>query len=327
MRRLLAAFFATLVAAACGARTGLPVDRPPPGGATRTGGTGGTGGAGGNEGLGGFVILPDAGPADALPDALPDAPVASDCAEAGVTFIYVITAENTLWTFYPPTAQFTPIGTIACPGESTSPFSMGVDRQGIAWVVFSSGNLYRVDTANAQCTATPYAADQLGWVTFGMAFATTLTGPGDTLFVTESSYTQVSKGLGKIDLQTFQLDFLAPVVLPPPPTPSFAVELTGTGDGRLYGFSLDQPGPGSHVSQIDEVTGAVLDTFALPQVGDAASSFAFAYWGGDFYLFTAAGNTPPTTVTRYVPSTSEVGPVAMLGGAVVGVGVSTCAPE
>jgi hypothetical protein len=201
---------------------------------------------------------------------------------------------------------------------------MGVDRQGIAWVVFMDGTLFRVDTASAACELSPYPTDQLGWLTFGMAFAaTTDAGSSDALFVAESSYQHASLGLGRIDLTSFALKAIGPFA----PPLSNAVELTGTGDGRLYAFSLNSGAAGSHLSQIDETSGKILGDVSLPTVGTPNSSFAFAYWGGDFYFFTAPQSAASTTVTRYRPGDGSVTPVASLAETVVGVGVSTCAPQ
>src|SRR5438477_1672240 len=96
--------------AACGARTGLPTqDRQPGGGGT----------------------APDAGhdaARDVEKDVEPDV-VITDCRDAGLTYIYVITTENDLYSFYPPNDAFSYVGTIACPAAGGStPFSMGVDR-------------------------------------------------------------------------------------------------------------------------------------------------------------------------------------------------------
>jgi hypothetical protein len=59
---------------------------------------------------------------------------------------------------------------------------------------------------------------------------------------------------------------------------------------------------------------------------DIAGGWAFAFWGGDFYTFTApSGNT---LVQRYRPSDGSVVTVSSLAGRqVVGAGVSTCAPQ
>ena len=107
----------------------------------------------------------------------------NDCPDAGSTLIYVITEQNNLLSFYPPTSAFKPIGTIACPGAAGStPFSMAVNRTGIAYVVFSpSGQLFRVSTANASCEPTPFVAGQEGFpTTFGMGFSANADG-GETL--------------------------------------------------------------------------------------------------------------------------------------------------
>jgi hypothetical protein len=65
------------------------------------------------------------------------------CPDAGSTLVYLMTSQNVLVSFYPPTATFTTIGTIICPDPGTdTPFSMAVDRAGIAYVVFESGSLF-----------------------------------------------------------------------------------------------------------------------------------------------------------------------------------------
>jgi len=55
------------------------------------------------------------------------------------------------------------------------------------------------------------------------------------------------------------------------------------------------------------------------------NGWAFAFWGGDFYTFTApSGNT---VVTRYRPSDGSITQVAQMQSIIVGAGVSTCAPQ
>jgi hypothetical protein len=55
------------------------------------------------------------------------------------------------------------------------------------------------------------------------------------------------------------------------------------------------------------------------------SGWAFAFWGGDFWVFTApAGDS---RITRFRPSDGSVTTVVdSLGAIIVGAGVSTCAP-
>lgn len=84
----------------------------------------------------------------------PDAP--NPCPDAGSTLVYVITTQNVLLSFYPPTAEFRTIGTIACPVTvpGDDPFSMAVNHTGVAYVAFESGNVFKVSTLTAACEAT-----------------------------------------------------------------------------------------------------------------------------------------------------------------------------
>src|SRR5262249_39821542 len=76
---------------------------------------------------------------------------------AGSTFVYLMPSENVLVSFYPPTGTSTTIGTIMCPDPGTDiPFSMAVDRAGIAYVLFESGHLFRVSTRTAVCVPTKF---------------------------------------------------------------------------------------------------------------------------------------------------------------------------
>ena len=265
---------------------------------------------------------PEAAPDVTVVDATPPPSMTGNCVEAGITYVYAVTEQAALYRFYPPTASFDLIGFLDCVGETSTPFSMGVDRSGIAWVEYADGTLFRVDTANAHCTLSPYPTDQLGWNTFGMGFAANMDDGGETLYVAESSYTHPSKGLGYIDFKGYALRIVAPFK----PALFDAVELTGTGSGHLYAFSLNSQNDGSKIAEVDPLLGTVKTVANLPTVGTANSSFAFAYWGGDFYLFTGPGGGGVTEVDRYRPSDQSVVNVAILNDSVVGVGVSTCAP-
>jgi hypothetical protein len=313
---------ALALAAACGDRTGLLV---------------GTAEAPADAAAD-VVIHRDGGPdgdADAGSDALPpldgtfaDVVRPSICVDAGSTLVYVITEQNELYSFYPPTLAFSKIGNIACPATaSDSPFSMAVDRKGTAYSVFQSGALFQLSTASAACKATSFAPGQHGFGTFGMGYAANTGDAGETLYVAEGNVTisprPNSQGLAAIDTQSFVLSYVAPFT-PPIPGP----ELTGTGDGRLFGFYTNADTPGSHIIEIDRTTGRVLADSPL-QVGDPSDAYAFAFWGGVFWVFTAApvGTTGgPTTVTRFDPSTGSESNVATLPSTIVGAGVSTCAP-
>jgi hypothetical protein len=258
------------------------------------------------------VLLP---PIDVQP------PPPNDCPDASATLIYVITETNTLYSFYPPTATFsTVIGNIACPSMSM-PFSMAVARSGIAYIIFNDGELFEVDTqaATLPCRPTGFVMGQGGFAPrFGMGFSRDSVGPGETLYVASGSngMTGGPNQLARIDTATLQLTIVGNL------TPSIDdTELTGTGAGDLFGFYKTTNG--SEIAQIDKANAQVTGYAPLPGV-DQGSGWAFAYWGGDFYTFTAPSGG--TVVTRYRPSDQSIVQVAAISDIVVGAGVSTCAP-
>ena len=247
-----------------------------------------------------------------------DVPVPTDCPDAGSTLIYVIGAGNELYSFYPPTLSFKQIGTVSCPGPS-SPFSMAVDRLGTAYSVFSDGHLFQISTANAACKPTSYAPNQLGWQNFGMGYATAPDG-GDSLYVVQVDFNNPSQGLGTIDTNNFKLSKVAS--FQPDLTPE--CELTGTGDGRLFALCLSNQSSDGILAQIDPSNGKIIgeDTLAI---GGGQQALAFAFWGGDFWIFTAPGNV--TAVTKYDPVAKTLTKETNLNAQIVGAGVSTCAPQ
>ncbi len=257
-------------------------------------------------------------------DPFPDVGVV-DCQDAGITYIYVISASNDLLRFNPQDLSFATIGTIECPNVgSATPFSMAVDRQGVAYVVFSDGQLFRVSTLTASCKATGFVAGQSGFApTFGMGFSANENDPGETLFVSGASFDDAGtiSTLGTIDTSTFELTVVGQY------TQDIGnPELTGTKDSRLFGFG---PGvPDTHLAEIEKST-AKIKSDVLIQLGQSMNSaWAFAFWGGDFYFFTQ-DDQGTTVVNRYTPGgPTAATPVNQIDNLViVGAGVSTCAPS
>ena len=102
-------------------------------------------------------------------------------------------------------------------------------------------------------------------------------------------------------------------------------ELTGTGDGRLYGFFTTNPN--ATLAQIDPATGATSNNVNLSGV-NTGLAWAFSFWGGDFWFYTSNG-VSASTVTRLEPASNNKISNAKrdVGGfKIVGAGVSTCAP-
>jgi hypothetical protein len=230
-------------------------------------------------------------------------------------YVYTLTADNKLYKFDPPSLTFTLIGDLDCPTQTATPFSMAVDRNAGAWSVFTDGSLYQIDTSNAHCTATAYAPGQSGFFTFGMGFSSNSPGSSDeTLFVSSDD----DPSLASIDTTTLTL------------TPIGAydqldarAELTGTGDARLFGAFEGTP---YIVAQIEKSDAKILSQAPQTAIQYApdSSNFAFAFWGGDFWLFVGPGSS--TDVFHYKPSDGTTTKVSTVQFEIVGAGVSTCAP-
>lgn len=253
-----------------------------------------------------------------LPIPEPEDPPPSQCEDPEATAIYLVTERSDLLRFDPDAGLVSRVGHLDC-GNGGEPFSMGVARDGTAFVVFEDGALFKVDTSDATCAPTEYAPGQEGFFKFGMGFALEPDRERERLFVAEISFFEASLGLATLDTETLELDYVGPFSQ----NLGHVLELTSSSDGSLHGYFLDDAGQGGWVVTIDKETAEIVDaTFiARPHGQDA---LAFAYWGGDFFIFTSPGRE--TTVTRFSPSTGLVRDVARIEAGVVGAGVSTCAP-
>jgi hypothetical protein len=246
---------------------------------------------------------------------------AGDCSEAA-KLIYVLTDTGLLYSFKPDEKLFTLVGPMSCP-TAAQPNSMAVDRQAVAWVNYvdsngfndSAGTIWRVSTADASCAPAPSVNLPAGWYRIGMGYSTdSAGGDSESLFVTGIG---LNGSLGRI-----ANDMLVPVANFSGSLQNQDAELTGTGDGRLFGFFTSNP---VAVAELDKTTAAALSNVPLPTV-EVPNAWAFSFWGGDFYLYTASlGNS---RVNRYRPSDGTVDPNYMpdVGFRIVGAGVSTCAP-
>ncbi|HEY1960608.1 MAG TPA: hypothetical protein VGH28_33585, partial [Polyangiaceae bacterium] len=216
-----------------------------------------------------------------------------------------------------PTLGFSKIGDINCSQQAT-PFSMAVDRSGIAYSVFTDGNLFQVSTLNAACKPTTFKPNQAGISTFGMGFSGAADA-GETLYIAADNDPQTSR-LGSIDTQSLALTVIGAFH----PQGGARCELTGTGDGRLFAFCLPQNGGGSGtLVNLDPATAQIISQVSI-NVGSSQDAFAYAFYGGLFYIFTG---TQGSTVTTFDPISLTTKTVASLGSTIVGAGVSTCAPE
>jgi hypothetical protein len=244
--------------------------------------------------------------------------VNSVCIEAS-QWIYTVDESTMFSRFDPTTATFTDIGKLKCPSlPGESPFSMAVDQNAVAWVSYSDGTLFKVDTATAQCQATSFQAGQHGISSFGMGFVfDPLTG-FDTLYIagdSMSSSTQAS-------LATVSFPSL---VVTPVGTTDGNPELTGTGDGTLWSFypSGTSPTGMATLARLNPATGATLESYSYKDMKGYANNWAMKFWGGSFWIFL---NTSLYKVSRDTPATIDPHIINVSGRKIVGAGVSTCAP-
>ncbi len=241
-----------------------------------------------------------------------------NCSDAA-KLVYTVDSDNRLSTFDPATKTFDDLGTLSCPAEFlATPFSMGIDRNAGAWVLYSSGELFQVDTATLGCVKTSWSSPS-GLTQFGMGFSTdTVGGSTDTLFIAGGAGpTQPTSSLNRLDVST-----LAPS---PVGTVTGWPELTGTGNAELWGFFPDESAP--RIDQINKTTGGAAETFPLPTLAGMPAAWAFAFHGGDFWIFLMRDTEFATTVYQIDGTTGAIkGNTATGSRTIVGAGVSTCAP-
>ena len=247
---------------------------------------------------------------------------ASGCTDQA-KLVYVVDENNTLSSFDPMALKFHDLGTLSCPTSldpSATPFSMSVDRNAVAWVLYSDGELFSVDTTKTplHCNATTFQPNQQSELVFGMGFvADAPMSDKETLYIAGGQDVQGSSELAKIDMMSLTVSTIAGVNGNP--------ELTGNGNAELWGFFPDQTSP--RVSKIDKASGAFSHNYPLSQLAGQPLAWAFATWGGDFFIFLKRTQDSSTIVWQLHSSTGQVtAAIPDSGRTIVGAGVSTCAP-
>ncbi|MBK6515305.1 MAG: hypothetical protein IPG04_14565 [Polyangiaceae bacterium] len=298
VKRLLPWLLVAVLGAGCSCSAGNQPDDDDDGGGAGQGGDSSVGA--GNEG-GGFSTG-GAGTGGA----------GSDCV-AEAELVYLVSYERQLYSFdpnVPGTAAYTLIGTLGC-SSTGFPQSMSVDKSGVAWVFYDTGELFRVSTLDASCTPTTYVHPvQNGFNQLGMGF--TATSPGvfdDVLYVVSPDF-----GLATVAFPSFAVTQLGGLV--------GAAELTGGPDALLFHFAASS----ATLSQVDtdSLTTSFLHTFNGLQ---GTQAWAFSRYAGKFYMFTSDGIGFGSTCTVYDPQTnSEMVRDQNVGFTVVGAGQSICVP-
>ena len=245
---------------------------------------------------------------------------AKTCAVQDAELIYVVDSANHFLSFDPrklPADPFHLIGTLACT-TSSSPNSMAIDRKGVAWVGYQNGKIFRASIIDAKC-------DKAGWKPTGKA--TRVFGMG---YVTKGPRTEEELLFvaGGIDDPDFQLATIDTELRAWTTVTQLSIhghpELTGTSEGRLFAY-YPTPGRG-FVQELDRTKGTTLGpVWKLPGSAATVDAYAFAHYGGVFYVFTTADGV--SSVHAVHQQTGKVELVRTdLAYQIVGAGVSTCAP-
>jgi hypothetical protein len=239
------------------------------------------------------------------------------CDDSGTELIYVVDTAEELMSFDPrllPDDPFHLVGHLSCVA-SGSPFSMAVDRHGLAWILYQGGGMATASILDAKCRPTAYHP---GRERFGMGFASDRAGSdGESLYIAGNNSHELSTLDGM--LQTHPIGPLIAAIDSSP-------ELTGTSGGRLFGFypRIDAL---SFVQEIDKQTGNPIGPqWPIDKEPMRIGAWAFAQWGGVFYVFVSTDDD--SLVYAVDPRTGSSRVVRRdLPYRITGAGVSTCAPE
>lgn len=240
--------------------------------------------------------------------------------------VYVVDANRMVSSFDPRSAgnsnSFTDLGRLGCGAKpGAEPFSMSVDRQAQAWVIYDSGELFKVNLTSPtlDCTRTGFVPQQ-GVARFGMGFVANAPGSSDeTLFIAGSPLA------GSLLISKFgTLGTTPPYAFSELATLAGAPELTGTGDARLWAFFPNLAPP--RIAPLDRMTGQPLGMVMVPALAGPPTAWAFAFWGGDFWVFLQRVTDASTHVWRVTQAGVITDVVPETRRRIVGAGVSTCAP-
>ncbi|MBL8973936.1 MAG: hypothetical protein JNK56_25315 [Myxococcales bacterium] len=260
---------------------------------------------------------------------------ACDCPDIEVPLddgIFVLSGDAELWKYFPKGNNFELLGALDCPGLFPTTFSMAVDRSGFAWVQFTGGELRKIPVTDvSKCEDPGYQLNQQGVGNFGMAFVSNSANDAcDQIYGnTYSGNGPFAEGnkIGDfitIEPVNLQLSLLGK-------TNFDGAEVTGTGDGRAFIFGGSNP---SKLVELDKSDASVVNLLPLGTLEINNGAFAFAFFAGDFYLFTDSNNdftNSEVTLLDYDDSDNngkqdlvlltDKAPIQ-----IVGAGVSTCAP-
>jgi hypothetical protein len=238
---------------------------------------------------------------------------------APARWIFTLDENGTFSRFLPDTLVFQDLGQISCPAQpGAQPNSMAVARDATAWVDYTSGELFHLDTQTLACAPTGFTPSQLGFANFSLSFAEDAPGSvAEKLFAADIPAAGNVAELGLLNLNTLVLSFAANLGGTDKP------ELTGDDHANLWGFFPSGGTP--KVARIDKQSGALDRVTQLPDLSGQPRDWAFAAWGDDFYIFLRRDFDPSTKVYRLTPDGALATVIDDSGRAIPGVGVAVCA--
>jgi hypothetical protein len=145
-------------------------------------------------------------------------------------------------------------------------------------------------------------------------------GTSDSLFIAGGQSVAMGMAtLGKLDTSSFQPTTLGPIDGWP--------ELTGTGDAKLWAFFPGLNSATPKIAELDKANGQLHTTYEAGILGGSPTAWAFAFWGGWFWIFLKLDIDASTNVWKMDSLNGTVVPAMQTTGrTIVGAGVSTCAP-
>ena len=260
------------------------------------------------------------------------------CTADGVDLVYVVSQQNDFLSFDPrllPGDPFRLIGRLQCPTTrgtiqnppgTVSPFSMSVDRDGKAWVLYTSGEVFNVSLQNAACTATAYVPEAGNMALFGMGFVSDSPGADTEKLWISGGGNNADPGGRLASVDTHGMMYTPQIAGTMTASSDYSCELTGTGDAKMYGFfpNLATPAFVQEIGRNGALTGQKLN-LGTAGLGAEVNAWAFAQCGGKFFVFvTSDGNSTVRSIDRASGAYQLIS--SNLPYTIVGAGVSTCAP-
>lgn len=261
-----------------------------------------------------------------------DGDVANGFCSDPAKLIWTLEDDRRMAKFDPMTGNFTNVGYLNCPGGGGyfQPFSLALGRDANAWVLYRDNTdpnrapvLFHVDTANGlACTPTSWAP-QGNIKVFSMGFSTdTYEGFDDRMFIAGATTpTATTLTLATMDTTTYLQTTIGSV--------AGWLELSGNSKAELHSFV--PVGSMPRIEKLDKTTGAATVTHNLPSLVGTHVAWAFATWGGDWWIFDQKGSDPATKIyqvdgtTGAIKNTIDTNSVG-IPRTIIGAGVSTCAP-